>query len=103
MRGEEANVNLKITTQDGVCVIGPDEECMVKESTRKPGQIYEVVNINGMDYNVRYSGHDVLLEKYTILPVDSEAFIPDSTWNVEVLKGEQSSRLYYKVTYVVTE
>ena len=103
VRGEEANVNLKITTQSGICVIGPDTECLVKESTRKPGQIYDVVNIDGMDYNVRYSGQDVLLEKYTILPVDSEAFLPASTWNVEVLKEEQSSRLYYKVTYVVTE
>jgi hypothetical protein len=43
-----------------------------------------------------------LLEKYTILPVDSDAFFPDSKWNVEVIKEEQSSRLYYKVTYVVT-
>jgi len=103
LRGEEANVNLKITTQEGTCVIGPDTDCMVKESTRKPGQIYEVVNVDGMDYNVRYSGQDVLLEKYTILPVDSEAFLPSTTWNVEVLKEDQSSRLYYKVTYVVTE
>lgn len=103
LRGEEVNVNLKITTQDGICVIGPDSDCLVKESTRKPGQIYEVVNINGIDYNVRYSGPDVLLEKYTILPLDSEAFLPDSTWNVKVLKEDQSSRLYYKVTYVVTE
>lgn len=103
VRGEEANVNLKITTPIGICVIGPDADCLVKESTRKPGQIYEVVNINGMDYNVRYSGPDVLLEKYTILPFDSESFFPDSLWNVEVLKEEQSSRLYYKITYVVTE
>jgi hypothetical protein len=103
LRGEEANVNLKITTQDGICVIGPDTNCLVKESTRKPGQIYEIVNINGIDYNVRYSGPDVLLEKYTILPVDSESFLPDSTWNVKILKDEQSSRLYYKVTYVVAE
>ncbi len=103
LRGEEANVNLKITTEDGTCVIGPDTECMVKESTRQPGQIYEVVNIDGIEYNVRYSGPGVLLEKFTILPLDSEAFLPDSTWNVKVLKDEQSSRLYYKVTYVVTE
>lgn len=103
LRGEESNVNLKITTQGGICVIGPDDNCLVKESTRKPGQIYQVVNIDGIDYNVRYSGPDVLLEKYTILPVDSEAFLPDSTWDVKILKDEQSSRLYYKVTYVVTE
>jgi len=77
-------------------------DCLISESTRKPGQIYEVVFIDGMYYNVRYSGPDVLLEKYTILPVDSDAFFPDSVWNVEVIKEEQSSRLYYKVTYVVT-
>ena len=103
LRGEEANVNLKITAEGGTCIIGPDTECMIKESTRKPGQIYEVVTIKGMTFNVRYSGPDVLLEKYTILPFDSDAFLPASAFHVEVLKEEQSSRLYYKVTYVVTE
>ena len=103
LRGEEANVNLKITTEGGTCIIGPDTECMIKESTRKPGQIYEVVNIKGMDFNVRYSGPDVLLEKYTILPFDSDTFLPASAFHVKVLKEDQSSRLYYKVTYVVTE
>jgi len=102
LRGEEANVNLKISARDGTCIIGPDVNCLIKDSTRLPGQIYEVVRIDGIDYNVRYSGPDVLLEKYTILPVDSDAFFPDSVWNVEVIKEEQSSRLYYKVTYVVT-
>jgi len=103
LRGEEANVNLKITAIDDTCVIGPGIDCLISESTRKPGQIYEVVFIDGMYYNVRYSGPDVLLEKYTILPADSDVFLPESIWNVEVLKDEQSSRLYYKVTYVVTE
>jgi len=56
-----------------------------------------------MSFNVRYSGPDVLLEKYTILPLDSDTFLPFAALNVEVLKEEQSSRLYYKVTYVVTE
>jgi hypothetical protein len=102
LRGEEANVNLKISARDGTCIIGPDVNCLIKDSTRLPGQIYEVVRIDGINYNVRYSGPDVLLEKYTILPVDPDAFFPDSKWNVEVIKEEQSSRLYYKVTYVVT-
>jgi len=101
-RGEEANVNLKISAEDGTCIIGPDADCMIKDSTRLPGQIYQVVQIDGIEYNVRYSGPDVLLEKYTILPVDSDVFFPDSIWNVEVVKEEQSSRLYYKVIYVVT-
>ncbi len=96
-------MNLKITTEGGTCIIGPDTECMIKESTRKPGQIYEVVTIKGMTFNVRYSGPDVLLEKYTILPFDSDTFLPASAFHVKVLKEDQSSRLYYKVTYVVTE
>jgi len=102
LRGEEANVNLKISARDGTCIIGPDVNCLIKDSTRLPGQIYELVRIDGINYNVRYSGPDVLLEKYTILPADSDAFFPDSKWNVEVIKEDQSSRLYYKVTYVVT-
>jgi len=72
VRGEEANVNLKITTQNGICVIGPDAECLVKESTRKPGQIYDVVEVDGMSLKIRYSGADVRLEKFSILPEASD-------------------------------
>ncbi|QMU55541.1 MAG: hypothetical protein GKS07_07005 [Nitrosopumilus sp.] len=98
-RGEESNVNLKVTAASGLCVIGPDAECLVQKSTRQPGQIYDVVNVDGTNLNVRYSGPDVRLEKFSILPESSSAFLPDANWNVEVIKDDQVSRFYYSVTY----
>ncbi|MBT8242259.1 MAG: hypothetical protein HKP34_00905 [Nitrosopumilus sp.] len=102
-RGDESNVDLKVTTVTGTCIIGPDAECLVRESTRKPGQIYDVVEVDGVSLNVRYSGPDVRLEKFSILPESSTGFLPDANWNVEVLKDEQVSRFYYKVTYKTLE
>jgi hypothetical protein len=102
-KGEESNVNIKVSIEDGTCIIGQDSDCMIQKSTRVPGAIYQTIKIDGMDYNVRYSGPDVRLEKFTILPVALDASLPDSTWNVEVLKEEQVSRLYYQVTYVALE
>jgi len=101
-RDDEANVNIKITTQDGICIIGQAAECLVTGSTRGPGTIYQVVEIDGINYKIRYSGHDVRLEKFTILPESSSETLPDSTWNVEVIKDEQPSRLYYKITYITS-
>jgi len=102
-RDDEANVNIKITTQDGICIIGQAAECLVTGSTRGPGTIYQIVEIDGINYKIRYSGHDVRLEKFTILPESSSETLPDSTWNVEVIKDEQPSRLYYKITYIISE
>ncbi|QLH04890.1 hypothetical protein C5F49_05845 [Nitrosopumilus oxyclinae] len=102
-RGDESNVDLRVSTVTGTCIIGPDAECLVKESTRKQGQIYDVVEVDGVSLNVRYSGPDVRLEKFSILPESSEGFLPDANWNVEVLKDEQVSRFYYKVTYKTLE
>ena len=103
-KGEESNVNIKVSIEDGTCIIGQDSDCMIQKSTRAPGAIYQTIQIDGMDYNVRYSGPDVRLEKFTILPAALDASLPDSTWNVEVLKEEQQvSRLYYQVTYVALE
>jgi len=99
-RGEEANVNLKISTQDGLCIIGQEEDCLVQDSTRAPGTIYQIVEIEGTNYKVRYSGPDARVEKFTILPEASEDVLPESTWNVEVIKDIQPSRLYYRITYI---
>ncbi|AFS80524.1 hypothetical protein NKOR_03150 [Candidatus Nitrosopumilus koreensis AR1] len=103
LRDDVSDVNLKVSSESGVCIIGPDVDCLVSESTRKPGQIYDVVEVDGMSLNVRYSGPDVRLEKFSILPESSESFLPDSDWNVEVIKDEQVSRFYYKVTYKTLE
>ena len=102
-RGDESVVNLKVSTVTGICIIGPDVDCLVSESTRKQGQIYDVVEVDGLSLNVRYSGPDVRLEKFSILPESSVEFLPDANWNVEVIKDDQVSRFYYKVTYKTLE
>jgi len=33
------------------------------------------------------------------LPESSDDFLPDVNWNVEVVKDNEISRFYYKVTY----
>jgi len=100
IRGEESNVNLKITTEGGTCVIGQALECIVKDFTRTPGGIYQTIQLDDREFKVRYSGPDVMLEKFSILPASTDEIMPDSTWNVEVVKGDVPSRFYYKITYI---
>ena len=102
-RGEESDVNLRITTSSGQCVIGQSSDCLVTESTRKPGAIYSIVTIDDVNYKIRYSGDDVRLEKFSIVPENSTSKIDIDNWNVEILKDEQPSRFYYKVSYVALE
>jgi hypothetical protein len=98
-----SDVNLQVMSESGICIIGPDVDCLVSESTRKPGQIFDVVQVDGLNLNVRYSGSDVRLEKFSILPTSSDEFLPDTNWNVEVIKTDEISRLYYKITYKTLE
>jgi len=102
-RGEESNVNIRVSTEDGTCIIGQDPDCMISKSTRVPGDIYQIIELDGLEYKIRYSGPDSRLEKFTILPESSDAVLSDSTFNVEVIKGDQPSRFYYKVSYISTE
>ncbi|MBT7253290.1 MAG: hypothetical protein HN875_06120, partial [Candidatus Nitrosopelagicus sp.] len=102
-RGEESDVNLRITTTTGQCIIGQDSDCLVSESTRKPGAIYSIVSIDDVNYKIRYSGDDVRLEKFSILPENSDSKIDIDDWNVEIIKDEQPTRFYYKVSYVALE
>ena len=98
-KSDISKVNLQVLSESGICIIGQNSDCLVNESTRKPGQIFEVIQLDGMNLNVRYSGPDVRLEKFSILPQSSEDFLPDTNWNIEVLKDDEISRFYYKVTY----
>tara|TARA_B110000438_G_scaffold123015_1_gene120021 strand:- start:976 stop:3054 length:2079 start_codon:yes stop_codon:yes gene_type:complete len=98
-KDSQPTVNLQVTSESGICIIGQNDNCLVSESTRKPGQIFEVVQVDGLTLNVRYSGPDVRLEKFSLSPESSEAFLPDTNWNVEVIKDNEISRFYYKVTY----
>jgi hypothetical protein len=102
-KDNQSDVNLRVVSESGICIIGTSDECLVSESTRKPGQIFEVVQIDGLNLNVRYSGPDVRLEKFSILPTSSDEFLPNANWNVEVIKDDEISRLYYKITYKTLE
>ena len=102
-RGDESKINLEITTLDGQCVIGQDSNCLVSESTRKPGAIYSIVSIDDINYKIRYSGNDVRLEKFSIVPEDSDSKINIDNWTVKIIKDEQPTRFYYKVSYIALE
>jgi hypothetical protein len=102
-KDNQLDVNLRVVSESGICIIGTSDECLVSESTRKPGQIFEVVQIDGLNLNVRYSGPDVRLEKFSILPTSSDKFLPNANWDVEVIKTDEISRLYYKITYKTLE
>ena len=98
-KDNQSNVNLRVVSESGICIIGSTDECLVSESTRKPGQIFDVVEVDGLNLNVRYTGPDVRLEKFSILPESSDEFLPDTNWNIEVIKDDEISRFYYKLTY----
>ena len=98
-KDNQSDVNLRVVSESGICIIGSTDECLVSESTRKPGQIFDVVEVDGLNLNVRYTGPDVRLEKFSILPESSDEFLPDTNWNVEVIKDNEISRFYYKITY----
>ena len=102
-RDAQYDVNLRVVSDSGVCIIGQDDGCLVSDSTRKPGQIFDVVEVDGLSLNVRYTGPDVRLEKFSILPESSDEFLPDTNWSVEVIKDDEISRFYYKVTYKTLE
>ncbi len=101
--GDEPDVNIKVTTGDGTCLIGQDSKCKITKSTRGTASLYQIVEIDGINLKVRYSGPGTTLEKFTILPEDSGDVIPDGKWKVEIIKDNQISRFYYKISYTPTE
>lgn len=100
-RADDVAVNLRVTSPGGTCVIGPAGECAVSELTKSQGGIYINAEIDGQWYKIRYSGPGVILEKFSILPVD-EGAIRAGEWEVEIIKEDQPSKFYYKITYVTT-
>jgi hypothetical protein len=98
-RGSEKSVNLKIMADDGSCVIGQDEGCLVSKSTKGSEGGYEVVSFAGLDYKVTYSGPEPFVEQFSITPESEDGVIPNSIWTVEIVKENQSSRFYYEIIY----
>lgn len=102
-RADQSTVNLMVSSKYGTCIIGPHTGCLVQDSTRKPGSIYDVVRVDGITFKVRYSGPEAQLERFDIIPQDSDKFLPDTKWNVEVLKDDQASKFYYKIKYRIIQ
>ncbi|MGI0088877.1 MAG: lamin tail domain-containing protein [Nitrosopumilaceae archaeon] len=100
--GDESSVNVKVTL-DGTCLIGQDSNCKITKSTRSPDSLYEIIKIDDTNFKVRYSGPAAKLEKFTILPEDPNETIPDGDWNVQIVKDNQISRFYYKISYISQE
>ena len=98
-RGSEKSVNLKVMADDGSCVIGQDEGCLVSKSTKTSEGGYEVVSFAGLDYKVTYSGPEPFVENFSITPESEDGVIPNSIWTVEIIKENQSSRFYYEIIY----
>ena len=101
--GDESKVNIKVTANDGTCLIGQDIDCKITKSTREGSSLYKIVKVGDTDLKIRYSGHGTKLEKFTILPEDSDGTIPEGDWNVEIVKDKQISRFYYKISYTPIE
>jgi len=101
--GDESDVNIKVTMEDGTCLIGQGSNCKITKSTRGDTSLYQTVKIDGTNLKVRYSGAGTTLEKFTILPEDPDGTLPDGNWNVEIIKDNQISRFYYKISYTATE
>jgi len=102
-RGQESMVNIRVTTQSGVCLIGPDPNCTIRDSTRASGAIFQKINAEGQEVKVRFTGQEARLEKFTITPVDPDGTLADLDLDIDILKEDQTSLFYYKITYVDDE
>lgn len=98
-RGSEKTVNLTIMADDGSCIIGQVEGCLVSGPTKENGLAYKIVTVAGLPYKVTYSGHDQILEKFSISPELDEDVIPDSTWVIQIDNHTSSTKLYYELVY----
>ncbi len=99
-KGSENDVNLKITTEEGQCIIGQDTECAVSKSTKSSEGSYQLVTVGLDKYKVTYSGHAPLLEKFSLMLESDDEHIPDSTWTLEVVRKQgTTSKLYYEIVY----
>ena len=92
------SVSIKVSSQDGTCIIGQDPGCKITTSTIRSG-FYQTVTIDGMDYLVGYSGTGVRLVQFSVIPAHTGDVMPDGQWGVEIIKKDQVTRFYYQVTY----
>jgi len=93
-RGSEKTTNITILADDGTCIIGQDEGCLVSGPAKA-----KVVTFAGLPYKVTYSGPDQILEKFVISPEQDNDIIPDSSWIIQIENHTPSTKLYYEIIY----
>ena len=98
--GDENNISIMVSSQNGTCIIGQDSNCLVTQSTVQSGKLYQTVVVDGKSFLVGYSGTGLRLQQFSVLPAATNDVIPDGQWNINVLKKDQVTRFYYQVTYV---
>jgi hypothetical protein len=98
--GNENYVSIKVSSQNGTCIIGQDSNCLVIKSTIQSGMTYQTVTLDGKNFLVGYSGAGLRLQQFSILPANANDVMPDGQWNVNIIKKDQVTRFYYQVTYI---
>jgi Lamin Tail Domain len=93
-------VTLKLSSSDGTCVIGPDPGCKISQSTSQGGSLYQIVKLGNENFFVGFTGPGQRLQQFSLVPTNANDVIPSGQWNVDVIKQDQVSRLYYQVTYI---
>ena len=79
-------VRYKVVSPDGTCVIGADQNCLVTNSTHTFDVGFKTVTVNGQLYQVRYSGANSTLERFSISSVDPIL----GQWRVEVESNDSA-------------
>gem|GEM_PF-1738380 len=59
-----------VIASDGTCVIGSDKTCLVTNSTNYDKMGFKTITLGDQQYQVRYSGPDSPLERFSITSVD---------------------------------
>jgi hypothetical protein len=98
--GDVNVVTIKLSSQDGTCVIGPDPGCKISQSTAQSGSLYQIVKLGNENFLIGYSGLGQRIQQFSLIPSNANDVIPDGQWKVDIIKKDQVSRFYYQVTYI---
>jgi hypothetical protein len=98
--GDMNAVTLRLSSQNGTCVIGPDPSCRVSQSTSQGGSLYQIVQLGNENFLIGFSGPGQRVQQFSVIPANANGVIPDGKWTVDVIKKDQISRFYYQITYV---
>jgi hypothetical protein len=94
------SVTLRLSSQNGTCVIGPEPICKVSQSTTQTGSLYQIVKLGNENFLIGFSGPGQRIQQFSVIPANANDVIPAGQWNVDIIKKDQVSRFYYQITYI---